>query len=93
MERRNREFVDRVLAEHEAQRVEGRTGACCVFADELGALRAEYDELAERTDELVALLEYLIATDSPLERSRADVYRRASSVREVLPINPNTARG
>lgn len=93
MERRSREFVDRVLAEHAAQRVEGRMGACCVFADELGSLREEYDELSARTDELVALLEYLIAVDAALDGSRSDLYRRAARVREVLPINPKTAQG
>jgi hypothetical protein len=86
---RKREFVNEVLAEHERRRTDrgglATQNACCVFADALLELREEHEALTARTGELVGLLEYLIATDAGLDRSRSDVYKLAGAVRELLP--------
>jgi hypothetical protein len=89
---RKREFVNEVLAEHERRRTDkgglAAQNACCVFADALLELREEHEALSARTNELVGLVEYLIATDDSLDRSRSDLYKRACAVRELLPSNP-----
>lgn len=93
--RRDRSYVDAILAEHDARKSDdGQVGACCVFAEELRAIRAEHERLAERTDELVSVLEYVIATDGSLDSAgtRSDLYKRACGVRELLPLNPKQAR-
>lgn len=84
--RRDRAYVDAMLAEHDARKSDdGQVGVCCVFADELRAVRTEYEALSERTSELVALLEYFIAVDTGLVgHARADVQGHVRAVRAVL---------
>lgn len=79
----DRELARRLLVEHEARR--DRTGApiaaCCVFADEIEALRAELAETQRRAWDLVSSISLMAALGWS-----SDVMANASRLSELLPV-------
>lgn len=92
MRRFSVEFVNEVLeahARHAGDRSDGGYGACCVFVDEIEALRAELADVHARAHALVGCVHEIAARGVwTHDRSIEAVYDLACALGAQLPPNP-----